>query len=444
MYAKVLNKNGKIYFTPVLVLNYKGWSSWFVVFDETYTKLIKANYWNYSRQQIQLIDNDLNGYRIIEKNLISIWDSKKLKLCKKGKFNSILVEEAKKYIKNYNPQEYIDIKTESDCKLFNDASMGCHDGYVLCSKHIDDGQEFLINTTWGSYVRIKAVGNVETNLNDSMIFYEVNPSIDNGKTSIEFICMSDESGFLSANTISFKTYFEDKIKMNSSIKFELKDNYIDIYNGKRKTSINYFNKIIHFFKEDHAANLFFENEDKIINVFIEKYNSSVEQLLEKLKADGFLINEVDNFNIVDSSTELGEIKYCSKNTVFPIKMFLIPCSWWIIVWLVVQLANPQMKWMFFFIMGIAPCLVLFLLFVLIFAFKGRNNSFIYVCDEGIVVSGFYKHRAIKYETIKEIKNGNRILILADKEFKLPKTKDKNELYDEINRNYELFKSNNKN
>lgn len=443
MYAKVLNENGKIYFTPVLVLNYKGWASWFVVFDETYSKLIKADYWNYSRQQIQLVDNDLNGYKIIEKNLISIWDSKKLKLCKKGKFNSILVEEAKKYIKNYNPQEYIDIKTESDCKLFNDASMGCHDGYVLYSKHIDDGQEFLINTTWGSYIRIKAVGNVETNLNDSMIFYEVNPSIDNGKTSIEFICICDESGFLTANTVSFKTYFEDKIKMNSSIKYDLKDNYIDIYNGKRKTSINFCNKIIHFFKEDHTVTLFFENEDKIINVVIEKYNSSVEQLLEELKADGFLINEVDNFNIVDSGTELGEIKYCSKNTVFPIKIFLISCSWWIIFWLIVQLANPQAKWMFFFIMGIAPCLVLFLIFVLIFVFKGRNNSFIYVCDEGIVVSGFYKYRAIKYETIKEIKNGNRILILADKEFKLPKTKDKNELYDEINRNYKLFKSNNK-
>lgn len=441
MYAKVLNKDGKLYYSPVLVLRYKGWSSWFVVFDDTYTKLIKTNYWKYSTQQIQLIDNDVSGYKIIENDLMSIWDFKTLKLCKSRKFNNSLLEEAKKYIKDYYVKDYIDIKNDDDCKLFCDVSMGCHDGYILDLKQLEDGCELFINTTWGCYIRVKAVGQVKTNINDSMIFDEVNATIADGKVSMKFVCMDSETkediAFLVADNISFKTYFEDKKKFSSLTRYEISKDRLSIYNGNKEESIELCNNLIYFYKNNYVFNFFFEKEDKIINFVIDKIDSLTEELVNKLKSNGFLLTEISNINLISSCTELVDIKYCSKNTVYPF-LYLVGPIIWVVFWLIVQLFNPQMRWIFFYIMGLMPFLITFLLFL----FKGRNNAFIYVCDEGIVISGLYKHKCIKYEEISEIMNENKIIIYTDKKHKLPTTKDKNELFDEIVENYEIYKSKN--
>ena len=442
MYAKVLNKDGKLYYSPVLVLRYKGWSSWFVVFDDTYTKLIKTNYWKNDKQQIQLIDNDLSGYKIIENNLMSIWDFKTLKLCKSRKFNNSLLEEAKKYIKNYYVKDYIDIKNEDDCKLFCDVSMGCHDGYILDLKQLEDEYELLINTTWGCYIRVKAVGHIKTNINDSMIFYDVNATIVDGKTSMKFVCMDSETkediAFLVADNISFKAYFEEKKKFSTLTRYEISKDRLSIYNGNKEESIELCNNLIYFYKNSYEFNFFFETEDKITNFVIDKVDSLTEELVDKLKLDGFLLTEISNINLVSSCTELGDIEYCSKNTVYPLWFLIVPALW-VIFWLIVQLLNPQMKWLIFYVMGLIPFLTVFLLISILFLFKGRNNAFIFVCDEGIVISRLYKHKCIKFEDISEIMNENKIIIYTDKKHKLPTTKDKNKLYDEIVKNFEIYK-----
>lgn len=48
MYAKVMNSDGRVYYSPVLLLKYSGWSSWGVVFDEALSKLVKISYWTFT------------------------------------------------------------------------------------------------------------------------------------------------------------------------------------------------------------------------------------------------------------------------------------------------------------------------------------------------------------------------------------------------------------
>ena len=182
MYAKVLNKNGKIYFTPVLVLNYKGGSSWFVVFDETYTKLIKANYWNYSRQQIQLINNDLNGYSK-NSSLNDIFDGKLYETKEEITFlNNDLSSSS--YLLFYN---IIEEKVEEDEEIEEKKDM---EGiayideetyYPFISKEekeveddeVENTRKFMILTGEKSYIEIKEEYSYESDEVEQKLHYEV-------------------------------------------------------------------------------------------------------------------------------------------------------------------------------------------------------------------------------------------------------------------------------
>ena len=171
MYAKIINNENKIYYSPVLLLKYSGWSSWTVIFDESFSRLIKISYWNkkISSPNILLINYDSKDYPIFNKKLKSIWNKKRdLLRCKLGKFSEEQIEYAKQFIKKEEINQYINISSICDLKALQDAAGGFHDGYLLEINKSEEYEEFLFDTTWGNYISIRTSGK----LDNHMFLYE--------------------------------------------------------------------------------------------------------------------------------------------------------------------------------------------------------------------------------------------------------------------------------
>ncbi len=130
MYAKVLDKDGSVYYSPVLLLKYSGFSSWSIVFDKNLNNLIKIKFWIKNIPSIQIIDNDLSNYKIKTNNLKSIWNKKiDLFKCKHNIFSKRQIEEAKKFLKEKTFNEFTVLNNENDYNMLLDSAMGFHDDF---------------------------------------------------------------------------------------------------------------------------------------------------------------------------------------------------------------------------------------------------------------------------------------------------------------------------
>ena len=308
MYAKIINNENKIYYSPVLLLKYSVWSSWTVIFDESFSRLIKISlsYWN-NLWNILLINYDSKDYPIFNEKLKSIWNKKRDFLrCKLGKFSEEQIEYAKQFIKKEEIKQYIDVNSIDDLKALQDAAVGFHDGYLLEINKSEEYEEFLFDTMWGNYISIRTSGK----LDNHMFLYEtISDSelkiVDDNK-KIEFINMFDfeneeKDMYLSAEKMSFELIFERKTEIKELKKFEFIESKL-LANGK--IEIPLANERIIFSDVKDYIQLFFKTKDIIYKLVIVDRTNVIDELISAFKQKGFEISEIDIY---------AREEYISKN-----------------------------------------------------------------------------------------------------------------------------------
>lgn len=307
MYAKIINNENKIYYSPVLLLKHSGFSSWAVIFDESFSRLIKISlpYWN-NLWNILLINYDSKNYPIFNEKLKSIWN-KKLDLirCKLGKFSEEQIEYAKQFIKKEEINQYIDISSICDLKALEDAAGGFHDGYLLEINKSEEYEEFLFDTTWGNYISIRTSGKLD---NHMFLYDEINHSklqIVDDNIKIEFIMFNfkteEKDMYLSAEKMSFELIFERKTEIKELKKFEFIESKL-LANGK--IEIPLANERIIFSDDEDYIQLFFKTKDIVYKLVIVDRTNVIDELISALKQKGFEISEIDIY---------AKEEYISKN-----------------------------------------------------------------------------------------------------------------------------------
>ena len=298
MYAKIINNENKIYYSPVLLLKYSGRSSWAVIFDEFFSRLIKISYWNKNilSPNILLINYDSKDYPIFNEKLKSIWNKKRdLLRCKLGNFSEEQIEYAKQFIKKEEIKQYVDVNSIDDLKALQDAAGGFHDGYLLEINKNEEYEEFLFDTTWGNYISIRTSGK----LDNHMFLYEtISDSkvkiVDDNK-KIEFNNMfsfenEEKDMYLSAEKMSFEPFFERETKIKELKKYEFIESKL-LANGK--IEIPLANERIIFSDHKNYIQLFFKTKDIIYKLVIVDRTNVIDELISALKQKGFEISEID-------------------------------------------------------------------------------------------------------------------------------------------------------
>ena len=303
MYAKIITKENNIYYSPVLLLKYRGLSSWAVIFDESFSKLIKISYWNKRKGKllgpnILLINYDSKEYNIFKNNLKSIWNKKiDLLRCKFGKFSNEMLEYAKQFIRKETPNDFVEIITEDDLKALDDCSGGFHDGYLLEITKKEEYEEFLFNTTWGNYISIRTSNEIDNHITLYETISDSKYKIINDIKRIDFINMVNFENekiemHLSAKEMFYKPYFEKKIEIKELIEFEVEDNRL-IINGKNVLPLS--EETIIFSDDQDYINMFFKTEDIIYNLVIVNRTNAIDELILLLKSNNYNVSDVDIF-----------------------------------------------------------------------------------------------------------------------------------------------------
>lgn len=298
MYAKIINNENKIYYSPVLLLKYSGKSSWTVIFDESFSRLIKISYWNKKilSPNILLINYVSKDYPIFNEKLKSIWNKKRDFLrCKLGKFSEEQIEYAKQFIKKEEIKQYVDVNSIDDLKALQDVAGGFHDGYLLEINKSEEYEEFLFDTTWGKYISIRTSGKFD---NHMFLYETISDSkvkiVDDNK-KIEFNNMfsfenEEKDMYLSAEKMSFEPFFERETKIKELKKYEFIESKL-LANGK--IEIPLANARIIFSDHKNYIQLFFKTKDIIYKLVIVDRTNVIDELISALKQKGFEISEID-------------------------------------------------------------------------------------------------------------------------------------------------------
>ncbi len=303
MYAKVMNSDGRVYYSPVLLLKYSGWSSWGVVFDEALSKLVKIRYWTFTNHHefanILLVDYDSKGYSVFKESFKSIW-KKKIDIfrCKIGKFTNEQIEYAKTFIRNEMPEEYTNIKSEENFQALYECAGTFHDGYLLDVNKTEKYDDFLFNTTWGNYISIRTSGNLDNSIYLFETINDCKTRLVNNKKRIDFSNMvafenDEEKMYISADQMSFKSYFEKKYEVKELIDFAIVDKELSINNNVIK-GIPLNNSII-FSDDQDYVNLFFRGNDIIYNLVVVNRTDKIDALIYCLKSEKYKVVETDIF-----------------------------------------------------------------------------------------------------------------------------------------------------
>lgn len=303
MYAKVITKNNKIYYSPVLVLKYWGRSSWAVVFDETLTKLIRIKYWSdyvfskVKRPSLQIVDYDSNNYCIFKDDIKSIWNKKiDLLKCNFGLFTKKHLEYAKRYLKKYESKNYTTVKNAKDLDNLRECAFDFHDGYLLMKTNKNEYEELLFNTTWGSYIKLRVSGNVDNTVDPLEIISDSTSKIENNRIQLNFNNMFDfeyekNDMHLIVDRLEYKDYFEIRLEIKELKNYSIEKNDLIVIDSKKKYIIPMSKNII-FEDDDEYLKIFFESDDIMYCLSIIKRSGEVDELILALKDAGFLIEKV--------------------------------------------------------------------------------------------------------------------------------------------------------
>lgn len=461
-----IKKREIIYDSVVFAVSYKSGKNQFVVFDELHTKLIVIKTsWN-SDIKVIFLNYDCSDYKINDEKFKVYWNNKNIfKLVKNQKYDFEMLENAKELQSKINYSEWCEIKNEHDLKSLIFSVGDFHDARVIKILETKDYTEILIDTTWGFYVLLKCYDIIENSLDLNYFFLCCTYHFNNGIIEIHFDDEFCELKKLKCKKIEYKYYFEKRCNVK---KVEIKDDFIIFnHNLTDELKINLKeinqkifsnNKIINIGMKEYCEELssytfalddtfivarFWPKKTETIEYFKKRFSELEDLLLKKdcnfynLYQDDFIINEWKKFGNILYQEEYNKI----RSFLYTLKFALIPLCGNILFWLVVQLCNPQMKWLIFWIFGIGISLSVLIYLIICFLNYRNFKITLTLYEDSFVFTNVSSHYSIAYSSIINIKLRKRIIVTTKfKKYKLLYSKNNKTIFEIIKKRISEIKN----
>ena len=176
-----------------------------------------------------------------------------------------------------------------------------------------------------------------------------------------------------------------------------------------------------------------------------KPDPGVTKFKEECEGIGFVF---DNYPLNDyfeeSVIDYGELiySYQYKKTHQLIEMFkvYIPMLFFYnLIILIIQVANPQMRWGFYLIFGLVNSLFVTLI-SLIATLKNNEHTYIEIYENRVIYYGYNTGFDIDYSNITEVEYNKKIILYTSTEkFTLHKTKNDQHIFELISKRVSLKK-----
>ena len=446
MFAKILNGNN-VYLSPVFALSFNRENSKVVIFDETYSSLIVKKIYRLWRSDVFFLNFDDSDFQIVEETFKCFWNDRDIfRKVKNGKYSQEMLEKAKRKIQDMERSELYPLDNERDFEGFLLNVGYFHDAYVLGMKQEENDLALLIDTTWGSLVKLKCCGVLSHNLEigDSFFHCTIEKdedgicfSLDYADGNIEKILKTKEVYFdilfelplqrfdyvLRENAVLF-SYGKDQLE----IKFEAFDTSLLDFEEKRTVgyyACDSYMALILILKDKFISFHHYTATGKRARALVDKFQRFKSELNDK----GYTLTDHPLIEYSATPDEsLGEVLYKERfgklqYFLWFLKYCLLGLIPYNLLFLIIQLCNPNMKWTMFFIFGPGiSAVALFFSIIPIFR-TARVGEYLEIREKGIVAHVRGKYLAIEYSCITKIEEKKRIVIHThDTKLVLPKTK----------------------
>ena len=466
MTARVLY-GSEAYYSPVLAVSWRRGKSEAVILDHSGERLIVVPiFGNGDYPMIFFTDFDTEGYAIVENDFRSFFDDKKIiKTVKKEKYSAEMLEGAKALASGLASEDYVEINSSDRLRALETTSSYFHDGSVLGITQKGEKTEILLDSGWGAIIHLVCEGVKENQLNVGDFFFDCDMEIEDGEVTLTFMPMSgNEDLILRANSISYKplfrkrAYISDIIFSGNGKDFSIYEGDIlpchDILDFEERGVIGYLDSEspsrLLIFSRDVVYCFHTPLNDKKKQI---EFDAATSRIIEAgYGLDDYCIDEDYEFDLTES---LGEIiytkEYTSANWLLTNLSYIFPgLLVYNLIWLIAQLANPEMKWLAFFIFGLgtmAICLVTLLVVHFSEWLQDRKNGTtekraLEICEEGIMYRGYNSTFSARYESIEKIeRRGCITLTIGGIKYRLHPTRADREIYKIISEKIDKKKKN---
>lgn len=449
MFAKILNDNN-VYLSPVFALSFNRENSKVVVFDETYSSLIVKKIYS----DVFFLNFDDSDFQIVEETFKCLWNDRDIfRKVKNGKYSQEMLEEAKRTIQDMEISELYPLDHERDFEGFLLNVGHFHDAYVLGMKQEEHDLELLINTTWGSLVKLKCCGVLSHNLEigDSFFHCTIEKDEDGIYFSLDYADGNIEK-ILKTKEVYFDILFEiplrrfDYVLRENSVLFYHRKNQLEIKFEEFDTSFLDFEekRTVGYYACDSSMALILILKDKFISFHhyfaTDKHDRALVDKLQRFKSElndhGYTLTDHPLIEYSATPDEsLGEVLYQERfgklqSFLWFLKYCLLGLLPYNLLFLIIQLCNPDMKWTMFFIFGPGISAVSLLISIIATFPTMRIGEYLEIREKGIVACARGKYLAVEYSCITKIEEKKRIVIHTyDTKLVLPKTKNSKTILD---------------
>ncbi len=453
MYAKIL-KDNQVYYSFVFAHK----KNKVIILNKNYTELIVENVFNQYLNQIAFVDYDYRDFKIIEDDFKSFWDDHNIfKIIKQKKYSKAMLNEAIEKLTNFAPKEFYEVTSNQSLDGFLLNTGDFHDAFILRMIQKNDELELLINSTRGSYFRLKCNGIIENNLEESIEIFSCEVT-----KETDYICFlfaisngSKNQMILKVKKISYDILFTIRFDNFDNFNYQLDNDILVISNTKKQLKINLcdlnnqildFNdqNVIGFYNDDTDLkaldiitkdlvlefNYFFYPNKKDQNNFIKQ----IKCLKQDLNLKGYnFINFYESEDEAYYKENYGELLFSETYGIFyeflyNLKIYLFIIIPYNLFWLILKLCSPKMKWAAFYIFGLGITFFITLIIILsalyyIIKFKPNSSGRLELTKKRFFIVVTNKILDVSYEEITKVSLKKRIIIYTNnKKIVLPKTK----------------------
>lgn len=466
MIAKILSEDC-VYYSPVFAVSINGTKNNAVVFDSTFSRLIVVDIFKKSQYTILFTNYDTEHFSINEEFFKSYWNDKNIfQIIKSGKYTPKMLEEARSLLKTVNPQAFTKIESSADLQALEINSGSFHDGYILGMQEKNGMLDILLDSSWGALFIIRCRGVIANTLELGQIFYHCDMTIADAYVELSFDPeFSNEAMVLKAEHIEFKSLFEKRIAIkrfdysfsngtlvlnndcSQPITIDIAKN--DILDFKERNVLGYLenDEIMHrffLFSEDivYSFHQYIGNAKRANNT-----TGKIQKFHEDCKQHGFLFDDYplcddhDEASVYDFGTLIYSQEYSMINQFVSLFQILIPIyALQNLIWLIVKLFEPQMKWTVYLIMGLGVCLITTLICLLAYwvgVIRDKSSDVaqhkrIEIYENGLKYNGYNVSFSIAYECITKVEYKKRLTIhMHGVKYTLHKSKNDRIIYELI-------------
>lgn len=379
-----------------------------VVLDERLEELICVDYWNsFHSRNVLITDYDLSNYAYNTDSYKAYWNDKNIiKTITDKKYTKEMLEEAKLIQNNLCNDKWIKLKSKNEFDSLMESSSSFHDSYILYLKQEEDVLEVLFDTTWNAFIKLRCKGIIKNYLTTDDYFSHAYYEILDDRVKIVFDSFNyDDDIILEAKEIEFIAYHEYRYVFTD---YKMSDDEIVFYNQKNIVkSIKYDDLVVNAIVDDNIVGIIKPSYDEYeITLFLEdyyitfknsnykddddKYQTLIDDII--LNFNEFGLNLYKNIDYFEFEPDYGDVIYEEIHKkrfgfIYIFKCILIPMICNILFWLIIQLLNPQMKWIIFYIMGLGVSIFTFIIALITYLKEYNFPWSIKLCERGIIQKG---------------------------------------------------------